>query len=388
MPPSPRTPRHSRNSSALESFQDPSHAWSQSKTSLHDSVSARSINNLNHQDALDLSTLTSGGAGAGEAMGNLADELADAFSESGEEEADGYQDGDLALTDSPTPHTQRVVNEATRDSGVDVNGEPMGEGVRAADSDLNIPALQKRGHQRKGSEYDGSEYGSESDLDSAGMSPTLVAKIDAIESLARRGTENYGGTADDVFKRVTDGLRDLGSQSTVEGSASRLITAHSALTTHLAHQTRQLHSLTFPLLSPIASPPDAEAIESLLPLLLSLSDDMPRPSTSAYNSLTALHSITSELIQTLSYLSDTLHMSRQTTATASRRLKSARELVAEMRREEELREEGERWLTRGNWGERLQKRECAGVCGDVIGGFEDVCNGWRQRLLARAEPQA
>lgn len=339
-------------------------------------------------------------------MGNLADELADAFSESGEEEADGYQDGDLALTDSPTPHTQRVVNEATRDSGVDVNGEPMGEGVRAADSDLNIPALQKRGHQRKGSEYDGSEHGSESDLDSAGMSPTLVAKIDAIESLARRGTENYGGTADDVFKRVTDGLRDLGSQSTVEGSASRsdgpfpkaacrrthpdvrLITAHSALTTHLAHQTRQLHSLTFPLLSPIASPPDAEAIESLLPLLLSLSDDMPRPSTSAYNSLTALHSITSELIQTLSYLSDTLHMSRQTTATASRRLKSARELVAEMRREEELREEGERWLTRGNWGERLQKRECAGVCGDVIGGFEDVCNGWRQRLLARAEPQA
>lgn len=102
------------------------------------------------------------------------------------------------------------------------------------------------------------------------MAPTLVAKIDAIESLARRGTESYGGAADDVFRRVTDGLRDLGSQSTVEGNASRLITAHSALTTHLAHQTRQLHSLTFPLLSPLAAPPDAETIDKLLPLLLCL----------------------------------------------------------------------------------------------------------------------
>lgn len=81
-------------------------------------------------------------------------------------------------------------------------------------------------------------------------------------------------------------------------------------------------------------------------------------------------------------------MSRQTTTMATRRLRSAKEIVAEMRREEELKEEGERWLTRGNWGERLEKRECAGVCGDVIGGFEEVCNGWRERLLAQAESQA
>lgn len=168
----------------------------------------------------------------------------------------------------------------------------------------------------------------------------------------------------------------------------RLITAHSALTTHLSHQTRQLHNLTFPLLSPLVPSPDAETIDELIPLLLSLSDNMPRPSTTAFNSLAALHTITSDLVQTLNYLSDTLHMSRQTTTTATRRLRSAKELVTEMRREEELREEGERWLTRGNWGERLEKRECAGVCGEVIGGFEEVCNGWRERLLAQAESQA
>ena len=120
-------------------------------------------------------------------------------------------------------------------------------------------------------------------------------------------------------------------------------------------------------------------------MLVSLSETMPRPSAGAYNSLTALHSLTSDLVQTLNYLSDTLHMSRQTTTTATRRLRSAKELVAEMRREEELREEGERWLSRGNWGERLAKRECALVCGEVVGGFEEVCNGWRARLLAQAE---
>lgn len=221
MPPSPRTPLHSRNSSALETFQDSPRVRRQSKTSLHDSMSAPFINNLSHQDSLDLSILASGGAGSGEGMGNLADELADAFSESGEEEIDEYQDGDFALTDSRAPPTQRLAIEAIRDSGVHVDGETIGEGIHAVEGGLGIPTLPKRGHQRKGSEYDGSEYGSESDLDSAGMPPTLVAKIDAIESLARRGTENYGGPADDVFRRVTDGLRDLGSQSTVEGSASR-----------------------------------------------------------------------------------------------------------------------------------------------------------------------
>jgi len=120
-------------------------------------------------------------------------------------------------------------------------------------------------------------------------------------------------------------------------------------------------------------------------MLVSLSELMPRPSTGAFNSLTSLHSVTSDLVQTLNYLSDTLHMSRQTTTTATRRLKSAKDLVAELRRDEELREEGERWLDRGNWSERLRNRECAHVCREVVGGFEEVCNTWRQRLVAQAE---
>lgn len=138
-------------------------------------------------------------------------------------------------------------------------------------------------------------------------------------------------------------------------------------------------------MSPFVVPPDPETIDELLPLLLVLSEEMPTPSTAALNSLTALQTLTSDLINTLNYLSDTLHMSRQTTATAGRRLKSAKELVAEVRQEEELREEGERWITRGDWGQRLENRECAAVCGEVVGGFEEVCDGWRAKLLAQAE---
>ncbi|KAI1205977.1 uncharacterized protein F4807DRAFT_441221 [Annulohypoxylon truncatum] len=361
-PPSPRSRRQSKSS-----FQDP-------LTPLRNSMNESELNDL-----------SGGGMGQDNGLGNLADELADALSGSGDDE-EYYEDeeGSSRLGFDQKRDDGRDSADGIRDSGVDVASQ-SGQHGRTKSTSLGIPSPPGRGHRRTASAYDGSEYGSESDLDSPGMPPSLVAKIDAVESLARRGTESNGGPTDGVFQRLTDGLKDLGSQSSVEGSTTRLITAHSALATHLAHQTRQIHNLTFSLLSPLVTPPDPETIDSLLPLLTSVSDEMPRPATSAYNSLTALHSVTSDLVQTLNYLSDTLHMSRQTTTTATRRLRTAKEMVAEMKREEELKEEGERWLTRGNWGERLQKRECAGVCREVVGGFEEVCNGWRARLLAQAE---
>ncbi|KAK7954469.1 hypothetical protein PG996_015281 [Apiospora saccharicola] len=402
MPSSPRTPRHSRQSSAVDnnsyqhSYQPSSRGGSPiarraSKSSQDPMTPLRSsVNSMNDQDMSIY-----GGAPEGDnGLGNLADELADALSGSGDDDEDGYYeegDGERApeidadSEDEDNSNNRRHANDGIRDSGVDVanRGEPPLPHHKKNHMSLTLPN-NPRGHRRnQGSIYDGSEYGSDSDLESPGMPPSLVARIDAVDSLARRGTES--SPADSVFQRVTEGLRDLGSQSGVEGSTTRLITAHSALATHLAHQTRQLHNLTFPLLSPLVLPPDAETIDELLPVLSSLSDDMPRPTTAAYNSLTALHSVTSDLVQTLNYLSDTLQMSRQTTTTATRRLRSAKDMVAEMKREEELKEEGERWLARGNWGERLQNRECASVCRDVVDGFEEVCNSWRARLLAQAE---
>ncbi|KAI5458381.1 hypothetical protein BGZ63DRAFT_362263 [Mariannaea sp. PMI_226] len=379
MPASPQTPGHSRNSSAFDSFAGSPQDRRMSKSSIQD-PSTPFRNSFNQGDILDMSGLGGAGTDPGNGLGNLADELADAFSDSGED----IEYDDEGLEDVSGAPSDGFNAEA---SGLGSRSPSGGNDNKARPGSLGVPS-PRRMHQRQNSDYDGSDYGSETDLESPGMPVGLVAKLDAVESLARRGNGNYGGPADDAFNRVTDALRDLGSQSSVEASASRLITAHSALTTHVSHQTRQIHNLTFPLLSPLVPPPDEKTIDELIPLLLSLTESMPQPSTTAFNSLTALHTITSDLIQTLNYLSDTLQMSRQTTTMATRRLRSAKEIVAEMRREEELKEEGERWLTRGNWGERLEKRECAGVCGEVIGGFEEVCNGWRERLLAQAESQA
>ncbi|KAK0635537.1 hypothetical protein B0T17DRAFT_47221 [Bombardia bombarda] len=399
---SPRTPRHSPHPSldfqttASYSPQERRHSKS---SSLHDP--ATPLRNSFTPEALDMGVFSSGNMGGSNGLGNLADELADALSEDDDDDDEYYENEAGApgisfdLDGSGAQEEQR--KETIRDSGVDVES-PTGRGgglgaTQPGRGSLSLPSPnggRGGGHRRAPSDYDGSEYGSESDLESPGMMPPrLVEKIDEVESLARRGTENNGSATDGVFKRVTEGLRDLSPQSTVEGNASRLITAHSALTTHMNHQTRQLQSLTFPLLSPLVAPPDPDTIDTLLPMLISLTDYMPRPSTTALTSLASLHAITSDLVHTLNYLSDTLHMSRQTTTTAMRRLRSAKELVAEMKEEEELREEGERWIARGNWGERLERRECAGVCGDVVGGFEEVCNSWRERLLAQAgESQA
>ncbi|KAG5990758.1 hypothetical protein E4U52_004307 [Claviceps spartinae] len=382
---SPVSPRHSRHASSIEHPPEYSYDNRPLNPAAHD-LGAPLANSLGHQDHVELGALNVGGPSPHQGMGNLADELADAFSDSDEEDESEYE----RVQERAFPSQSRQLeSDCTNDAAGGRSGI-LSTPKRSQNKGKSQKLLSPHGRDNRSVaiDYDGSEYGSESDLDCAGIPATLVAKIDGIESLARRGTEKYGGADDDVFQRVTDSLRDLGSQLTVEGNASRLITAHTALATHLVHQTRQLHGLTFPLLSPLVPAPDGETIEDLIPLLVSLSAQMPRPSTFAFSSINALHTITSDLIQTLSYLSDTLQMSRQTTAMATRRLKSARDLVSEIRRDEELREEGERWLHRGNWSQRLARRECASVCVEVIDGFENVCNDWRQRLLAQADSQA
>jgi len=172
---------------------------------------------------MDMGVFSSGGMdGGGGGLGNLADELADALS-------DGEDDDEYYDHDGGAPNISFELDEAdprqaiqgARDSGVDVESPSGLNPRREKNMSLTLPSPNGRGHKRAGSEYDGSEYGSETDLESPGMPPSLIAKIAAVESLARRGTENNGGPADGVFQRVTEGLRDLGSQSGIEGCASR-----------------------------------------------------------------------------------------------------------------------------------------------------------------------
>ena len=57
-------------------------------------------------------------------------------------------------------------------------------------------------------------------------------------------------------------------------------------------------------------------------------------------------------------------------------------MMLELRKEQDLGEEGRRWIEMGDWERRLREREGARMCGDVVGGFERVCEGWRERLLS------
>lgn len=230
MPSSPRTPRHSRHPSSLDftnsynsAGSSPQQERRQSRSSLQDAPSTPTLNH--RQSGLDINIFSSGGVppAGGNGLGNLADELADAFSD-GEDYDDGYyeQTGEAApdisvddLDESGAPGAA-----GTRDSGVEVESPGGQPRQREKSMSLSLPSPSAR-RGKAGSEYDGSEYGSESDLDSPGMPPSLVAKIDAVESLARRGTESNGSAADGAFKRVTEGLRDLSSQAGVEGGASR-----------------------------------------------------------------------------------------------------------------------------------------------------------------------
>ncbi|KAF7930045.1 hypothetical protein BELL_0253g00040 [Botrytis elliptica] len=391
MPPSPQTPRHSRHPSALD-FSPSTMSLSRrlSKSSIHTPTTPNHMirDFSSSVDGVGMDVLGSAQNG-GNGLGNLADELADAWSEDeGEMDEADLNFQSMAPTESDHEDAEEDKN-AVRDSGVDVTSPKKQHTAMNSNSTLTPPTaghgrVHALGHARSPSEYDGSDYGGDSDLESPAFGPALLARMDMVEGLARRGTENNGSQADGVVKRVIESLKDLGGQSGVEGNTTRLVTTHTALSTHLLHQTRLIQNLSHPLFSPLSAPPTPEFIDTLLPLLDTLSDSIPRPSTQSLSSITSLHSLTTDLIQTITYLSDTLHMSRQTTVQASRKLKSAKELVGEMRREEELREEGEKWVEQGDWERRLGERECAGVCRGVVGGFEQVCEDWRRRLVESA----
>jgi hypothetical protein len=350
------------------------------------------------------------GGGDGNGLGNLADELGEIWDDD-EEPMDGEYGEEL---DAPQDEFAGIGTAVEHDgsmgldSAVNVNVNPNVNGVRdsgvaladssPADRRLSPESAAKaRKHSRQRSLYDGSDYGSDSDFDNEGISPALEARMAAIESLARRGMEENGSAADQVVTRVTEQLKDLGSQIAIENGATRWVqnsvssweppadltrlkTAHDALTTHLTHQSRTLTSLTASFSGPRPIIPEPEDIEALLPLIQSTLELLPHASTAPLISLSHLTSSTRELLQHLNNVSDTLHMSRQTTTNASRRLRTSKEQLQEWKRENDKTEEGRSFIEHGDWDRRLREREAKRACANVVEGFEDVCGMWRKRL--------
>ena len=307
-------------------------------------------------------------------LGNLADELGEALDEDGEGNTDehgGEVYGNGVANGHPAEPTLEYKAAVSRERSL----SPPKHSMRS-----------NKKHQRQDSHYDRSDYGDDSDLDCVdGISSGLEARMAAVENLSRRGTEANGSELDGVVLRLVDHLKELGSQSSIENGTSRLITTHTALTSHLSNQTRSLSTLTHHILSPLSAGLDPSSIDDIIPLLSALLLDLPTPISQPLSSLHSLHASTTDIISIFTYLSDTLQMTRQTTSLASRRLRSATEMVVEMRREAEAGEEAVRWIEKGDWEKRLAGRECAGICRDVLGGFEDTCSRWRERLVVGLE---
>ncbi|KZZ99354.1 hypothetical protein AAL_01926 [Moelleriella libera RCEF 2490] len=174
---------------------------------------------------MDVPELNTVGPAVCNSMGNLADELAHAFSDSGEEEQDQceeeeYSHKSTASTDAAnTEETKPPFGESN-----DTESLVLYPSTGRYDSRQDVSgrsSMLTTGIRKAAVDYEGSEYGSGSDLECAGMPVTLISKIERIESLCWRGTNDYGDPDDAIFDRVAGCLRDLGSQSTVEGNASR-----------------------------------------------------------------------------------------------------------------------------------------------------------------------
>ncbi|KAL6705821.1 hypothetical protein ACN47E_006281 [Coniothyrium glycines] len=325
------------------------------------------------------------GTGDGNGLGNLADELGEIWDDDEEpmdgefgEELEAPQD-DLAAIGTAVEHDgSYAVDNTTNANGVRDSGVAMPSSSPARLSPGS--AIKTKKHTRQRSLYDGSDYGDDSDYENEGISHTLETRIAAIESLARRGMEENGSASDQVVKRVTEQLRDLGSQMAIENGATRLKTAHDALTTHLSHQSRTLTSLASSFSGPRPIIPDLETIESLLPLIETTLELLPHSSSEPLVAISQLTRSTQELLQHLGNVSDTLHMSRQKTTNAARRLKVSKEQLQDWKRENEKSQEGQEYIEHGDWDKRLQDKEAKRACDDVLGGFEDICGMWRKRL--------
>ncbi|MCJ1234937.1 hypothetical protein MMC14_002901 [Varicellaria rhodocarpa] len=404
MPLSPHTPLLRRRSSGFESpFTPPStygNGYSPKRTrsrkssiqSFQSPITPRPTSSDGRGGDYGFSVDFGGTTNPGNGLGSLADELAEAWDEDGEVEegASGIHMEEEEEEDTHNRHQgmkhpqSNYLHDMENGLGVVIPSTTQSNHPNGL-HDSPRPVTRSKGRRKATARsYDGSDYGPDSDFEDLGdISPSLEIRMSAIESLARQGIGSYGSDADHVCDRVASALRDLSSQAGVESGATRLANAHIALTTHLTHQTRLLTSLTTSFLSPLSTLAlsDPSVLLALPDLLSALLLSLPQPPNLPLPSLHALHASTADLLTTLSYLSDTLHMTRQTTTLAARRLKVARETVSGLRAEIDAAEEGVRWIEKGGWDERLRGREAAKVCAGVVGGFEEVCENWKERLI-------
>lgn len=328
------------------------------------------------------------GPSAGSDLGNLADELATAWDDGEEEDPNGSSqlDGSFLQDQTTPPQTPLKYDpDNIRDSGIDVSS-PNGSKDTPSASPTHQRHHSKSKHAKRKSqsrsvdsaETDGSDFPKNLQL--------CMKEVDTLANPARANDDviEVHPEQEDPTTRLVSSLKQLGGQQPdIESQATRLITAHTSLASHLASTTRTLQSLTYYFTSPLSSQPllDDEEIEDILCALSDAIDFLPRPTKDALSGLDRLAAASKETIRSLSGLSDHLHMTRQGTEAAARRLKGTKEIVAQLREGLKRADDGALWIERGQWDQKLANRESATACRDIVGGFEETCESLRKRLL-------
>ncbi|EPS38683.1 hypothetical protein H072_7549 [Dactylellina haptotyla CBS 200.50] len=370
---------------------------------------------------------------ASNGLGSLADELAGAWSD---EEGDD-EDGDLPRSPttprSPTHRRHASISSvgsagSQRRRFARLSNETASSIASNGTSATSATTASKpviRHHRRMSSSATVDINGCGDDI-----SPSLEDKIGQVESEALKGlsmvkswsrrqragiskrrpgingiieTEEVEEEEDPIC-RLLEGLSNLGSQGSIETGAQRLITAHISLSTHVQNQSRALRDLSLQLNAPgttittatprlntqpvtisskgAAAPSENEDDEEddTTPLFTSLMSTVPTPTIQPLRDLQNLHSLTLQLINHFAGLSDAIHMFKQQSNAASRKLRGAKDAVREWKAEVETVEQARKWIDDGDWDRRLGRREAAGVCREVLGGFEDVIRGMERRI--------
>jgi len=313
----------------------------------------------------------------------------------------GVSEGDVDNVSGPASRRR----SSTTTSNRTINSHARS---RSKASTLSSPKSKRRSGTARPYNPDGdSEDDSLGDLKD-GITYELQGRIDQIERLALEGKRmkfgksmqsNDGGVTaayglnsshsysiphilhddeapDEVVSRLMDGLQKLQPESTMETAASRLITAHSALATHMLNESKSLRELSVGL--HLSNPPPEETAD-LLTDLLKLA---PAPQMEPFYELSSLNLLTAQLVSQLSLISDSLHMARQSSTAANRKLRIAREACAEWKGELEAAERGRKYIDEGDWVGKCSRREAAGVCVEVMEGFEKFCLGMEKDMQA------
>ena len=151
-------------------------------------------------------------------LGNLADELAEAFDEDEEPLQEALSESQTAQLGNSVEILSR--QKYHRDPSVTM---PSPSSLSAPHSPISPPRWETRAkHQRMKSQYDGSQYGNDGGLEPIdGVSPGLDLQLADIETFTQRGSEANGSDMDQVIQLFADCLTGLPSQSRVENGVSR-----------------------------------------------------------------------------------------------------------------------------------------------------------------------